>query len=98
MGLKSALSGPKSALQGLKSAISDSRPEMANFRPERADFKPERADFRSKRAYGADRRIDRWMDGRTKVPCILQDFIPFGAAALPPIPIYNQVRQGNGYC
>ena len=32
-----------------------------------------------------------------RFPCILQDFVPFGAAALPPIPIYNHARQGNGY-
>ena len=72
--------------------------ERTGFRPERTGFRPERADFRSKRAYGVDGRMDTWMDGRTKVSWILQDFIPFGAAALPPIPIYNQVRQGNGYC
>ena len=55
---------------------------MANFRPVRADFRPERADFRPKRAWGGQ------TDGRTneqtnkqKSPRVLQDFIPFGAAA-----------------
>ncbi|MEE3023398.1 MAG: hypothetical protein VX367_12470 [SAR324 cluster bacterium] len=50
-----------------------------------------------------------WMDGRTdgrtdgqtneqKSPCGLQDFIPFGAAALLPLTqIENCAKQGNGY-
>ena len=41
--------------------------------------------------------VDKWTDKRTKVPCVLQDFVPFGAAALPLIPIYNYAKQGNGY-
>ena len=47
-----------------------------------------------------DGRTDGWTDGRTdkqKFPCVLQDFVPFGAAALPLIPIYNHAKQGNGY-
>ena len=36
------------------------------------------------------------MDER-KSPCVLQDFVPFGAAALPLILIYNHAKQGNGY-
>ena len=52
--------------------------------PERADFKPERADFRPERVWGG-RRTDGQTDGRTdkrtKVPCVLQDFVPFRAAA-----------------
>ena len=79
-------------------ARADSRPERADFRPERADFRPERADFRPERAWGADDgRTDGRTNERTKVPCVLQDFVPFGAAALPLIPIYNQAKQGNGY-
>ena len=39
----------------------------------------------------------RQTDEQTKVPCVLQDFIPFGAAALPLIPIYNHAKQGNGF-
>ena len=46
-------------------------------KPERADFRPERADFRPERAWGGgDRRKDK-----QKSPCVLQDFVPFGAAA-----------------
>ena len=54
----------------------DSRPERADFRPERVDFRPERADFRPERAWG-----DYWMNGLIKSPFVLQDFVPFGAAA-----------------
>ena len=58
------------------------RPERADSRPEKTDSRPERADFRPKRAWGGQ------TDGRTneqtnkrKSPCVLQAFIPFGAAA-----------------
>ena len=43
---------------------------------------------------------DGQMDERTnkqKSPCVLQDFVHFGAAALPLNPIYNHAKQGNGY-
>ena len=53
----------------------DFRPEIADLKPEIADFQPERADFRPDRARG-DKRNDK-----QKSPCVLQDFIPFGAAA-----------------
>ena len=33
------------------------------------------------RGPGGDERTDKRMNERTKVPCVLQDFIPFGAAA-----------------
>ena len=68
----------------------------ADLEPERADFRPERADFRPERAWGGrtDGRTDRRI---TKVPCFLQDFVLFGAAALPLILIYNHANQGNGY-
>ena len=40
-------------------------------------------------------------DGQTdkrKSPCALQDFVPFGAAALLPLTeIHNHAKQGNGY-
>ena len=64
----------------------DSRPERADFRPKRVDFRPERADFRSERAWGDERtngRTDERNDER-KSPCVLQDFVPFGAAAQKP--------------
>ena len=32
-----------------------------------------------------DVRTDGWTDGRTDSPCVLQDFVPFGAAALLPL-------------
>ena len=46
---------------------------------------------------GGDVRTDVRTYGRTDSPCVLQDFVPFGAAALPLIPIYNHAKQGNGY-
>ena len=90
-GLKSALLGLKSALSGLDSEGADFRPERANFRPERADSRPERADFRPERAdfrpertdFRPERALGGHMDGRTdeqKCLCVLQDFVPFGAA------------------
>ena len=57
----------------------DFRSERVDFRPERADSRLERADLRPERAWG--RRRDEQTNGRTKVPCVLQDFVPFGAAA-----------------
>ena len=65
---------------------------MADFRPGRVDFKPERADFRPERE-----RTDAHRNKR-KSPCVLQDIVPFGAAALLPI-TYNHkhTKQGNGY-
>ena len=57
-----------------------------HFRPDRAGFRPERVDFRPERAWG--RWMDRQMNERTnkqKSPCVLQDFVPFGAAAQKPI-------------
>ena len=65
--------------------------ERADFRCERVDFSPERADFRPERAWGG--RTDGRTDGRADG----QDFVPFGAAALPLILIYNHAKQGNGY-
>ena len=61
----------------------DSRPERADSKPERADFRPEREDFRPVRAWGGrtNERTNEQTNGRTKVPCVLQDFVPFGAAA-----------------
>ena len=54
--------------------------------PKKAGFRPEKADFRPEKAWGG--LMDKWMDGWTdrwtdkqKSPCVLQDFVPFGAAA-----------------
>ena len=41
--------------------------------------RPERADFRSERAWGDERRNKR--TNERKSPCVLQDIVPFGAAA-----------------
>ena len=66
---------------------------MANLRPEIVDSRPARADFRSERAWGTNGRTDKH-----KSPCVLQDFVPFGAAApLPRTLIDNYAKQGNGY-
>ena len=59
--------------------MADFRPERADFKPESADFRPERADFRPERAWGG--RTNGQTNERTKVPCVLQDIVPFGAAA-----------------
>ena len=62
-------SGPKGIkIQGLR----------ADFRPERVDIMPERVDFRLERAWGG--RTNERTDER-KSPCVLQDIVPFGAAA-----------------
>ena len=58
----------------------DSRPENAYFRSERVNFSPERANFRPERAWGGERKNKQTIK-RTKVPCILQDFVTIGAAA-----------------
>ena len=37
------------------------------------------------------------MDGRTDSPCVLQDFVPFGAAALLPLNLQHfLLKQGTG--
>ena len=61
--------------------------QKADFRPEKGDFRPERADFRPERAWGGgrrdgrtNRRTNKWSNEQ-KSPCVLQDFVPFGAAA-----------------
>ena len=42
-------------------------------------------------------RTDGWMERRADFPCVLQDFVPFEAAALLFILIYKHAKQGNGY-
>ena len=41
-----------------------------------------------------DRLMDRQMDRWTDSPCVLQDFVPFGAIAL--LPINTLLKQGTG--
>ena len=45
-----------------------------------------------------DRQMDGRMDGRTEIlPCVLQDIVPFGSAALLHIHIINKILAGQGY-
>ena len=60
-------------------------PERADFKPERADFRPEMAVSRPERAWGdlqkkKNEQTNEQMDEQ-KSPCVLQDFVPFVAAA-----------------
>ena len=42
-------------------------------------------------------RMDGRTDGRTDSPCVLQDFVPFGAAALLPHNLsHTLLKQGTG--
>ena len=67
----------------------DLRPERLDLRPERLDLRPERPDLRSQCPdlrpegpnEGGDERTNGQTNERTKVPCVLQDIVPFGAAA-----------------
>ena len=68
----------------------DLRPERLDLRPERLDLRPERPDLRSQcpdlrpkgpNEGGTNKRTNKWTNERTKVPCVLQDIVPFGAAA-----------------
>ena len=44
-----------------------------------------------------DGQTDGRTDGRTDSPCVLQDFVPFGAAALLPLYLnHTQLKQGMG--
>ena len=75
-------------------AFTDSRPERADFGSERADFSPARAG----RGW-IEGRTDGRMNKQTEVPCVLQDFVPLGTAALlslTPSPIHNYVRRATG--
>ena len=79
----------------------DSRLERPDFKPEKADFRPERGisgligQISGLRGPGGDGRMDGQMN---KSPRVLQDFVPFGAAAMLPLTlIHNCAKQGNGY-
>ena len=44
-----------------------------------------------------DGRMGGRTDGRTDSPCVLQDFVPFGAAALLPLNLnHTLLKQGTG--
>ena len=78
----SSPSGPLPKNQGLRGQILGLRGQISGLR-------------------GPGGGTDVRMNGRTdeqKSPCILQDFVPFGAAALLPLtPFHNHAKQGNGY-
>ena len=76
------------------------------MRLKRPDLSPERQDLRSEGPDGGgDGQTNERTNGRTngrtnerKSPCVLQDFVPFGAAALLPLTqIHDNAKQGNGY-
>ena len=56
------------------------RLERLDLRPERPDLRPERPDLRPEGPDGGG-ETNELTNERTKVPCVLQDFVPFGAAA-----------------
>ena len=58
----------------------DLRPERLNLRPERPDLRPERPDLRPEGRGRTNGRRNKRTDER-KSTCVLQDFVPFGAAA-----------------
>ena len=62
----------------LKPERLDLRPARLNLRPEMLDLRPEMLDLRPE---GPNEGGDERINGRTKVPCVLQDIVPFGAAA-----------------
>ena len=49
-------------------------PERPDLRPDRLDLRPDRPDLRP------DRLVGGWINEQ-KSPCVLHDFVPFGAAA-----------------
>ena len=51
-------------------------PEKPDLRPKRPDLRPERPDLRPERPDWGDE-----LTNKRKSPCVLQDFVPFGAAA-----------------
>ena len=61
----------------------DLRPERLDLRPKRLNLRPERPDLRpegSDKGGGTNERTNERTDEQ-KSPCVLQDFVPFGAAA-----------------
>ena len=74
---------------GLRPERLDLRPERPDLRPERLDLRPERPDSRSQRPdlrpegpdEGGTHARTNERTNKQKSPCVLQDFVPFGAAA-----------------
>ena len=85
----------------------DLRSERPNLRSERLDLTPERLDLRPELPYLKPERPDLRPEGpdagegtnKRKSPCVLQDFVPFQAAAAVKIIIKSnmdkQVAQGQ---
>ena len=81
-----ALSGLKSALSGLKFTLSGLKSALSGLESVLSGLKSALLG-----------RTDGQNDER-KSPCVLQEFVPFGAAALLPLtPYHNHAKQGNGY-
>ena len=63
----------------------DLKPERLNLRPKRPDLRSQKPDLRpagpDEGAGGGDERIKNKQTNKRKSPCVLQDFVPFGAAA-----------------
>ena len=86
--------------QGRISVSPSIRPSVRPYVPPRASEGP----WRAQEALGVPQRglrgsqMDRWTDGRTEIlPCVLQDFVPFGSAALLQLTKNNRnTKQGKG--
>ena len=90
--LRGQILGQRGQIQGLRKQIQGLRGQISGLRGQILGLRGQISGLR-----GSGGRTDGRTDKQTKVPCILQDFVPFGAAALPLIPIYNHTKQGNGY-
>ena len=69
------------------------------MRPERPNLRPKRPELRPERPYGGGRANERTnkVTNEQKSPCVLQNFVPFGATALlPPILNHFLLKQGRG--
>ena len=74
----------------------DMRPEQLDLRPERLDLGPERLDLRPEGPDEGEGGTNERTDER-KSPCVLQDFVPFGATALLPLNLkHTLLKQGTG--
>ena len=97
--LKGQISGLRGEIQGLRGQISGLRGQILGLGGQISGLRGPGGDKRTNKQ--TSKWTNEWTnkrtDKQTKVPCVLQDFVPFGAAALPLIPIYNHTKQGNGY-
>ena len=63
----------------LRPKMPDLRPEMPDLRPERLDLRPDRPDLRPDRLMGGTNGRTNELTDERKSPCVLQDFVSFGA-------------------